>query len=125
MNAPFANLQLLRYAITPLWGYTLAIISEVIGTTALRASDGFSKPWGVGLVVVGYAAAFYLVSLTLKQIPLGVTYAVWSGIGLVATAIVSNLIWHEEFNLGKLVGLALILVGIVILNLFSQSAVSV
>ena len=103
----------------------LAIISEVIGTTALRASDGFSKPWWVGLVVVGYAAAFYLVSLTLKQIPLGVTYAVWSGIGLVATAIVSNLIWHEEFNLGKLVGLALILVGIVILNLFSQSAVSV
>lgn len=99
----------------------LAIISEIIGTTALRASDGFTKPWYIALVVAGYAGAFYLVSLTLKDLPLGLTYAVWSGVGLVLAAIISWFIWHEEFNPGKLVGLVLILVGVVVLNLFSTN----
>jgi small multidrug resistance pump len=99
---------------------SLAILSEVIGTTALRASEGFTKPLPSIIVVLGYGAAFYLVSLTLKQIPLGTTYAIWSGVGTALTAIIGVVLWRERLEFWSICGIGLIIAGVVLLNLFSK-----
>ena len=99
----------------------LAIVAEVIGTSALRASEGFTR-WAPGaLVVLGYAAAFYLMSQALKTIPLGVTYAIWSGVGTALTALVGWLYFRDAFNWLALGGIALIIAGVAVLN-FSGGA---
>lgn len=95
----------------------LAIVSEVIATSSLKASQGFTR-WGPSLlVVVGYAAAFYLLSLSLKSIPLGIAYAIWSGLGTVGVVLIGYFVWREQLNGYHVVGIALILIGTVILNL--------
>ena len=95
----------------------LAIVSEVIGTSALRASDGFSR-WLPGLVVVlGYGTAFYLMSMALKHLPLGYTYAVWSGVGTALTAGIGWLYFRDAFNWVALGGIGLIVAGVVVLQL--------
>jgi small multidrug resistance pump len=95
----------------------LAIVSEVIATTSLKASQGFSRFWPSAVVVVGYGAAFYLLSLSLKQIPLGVAYAIWSGLGTVGTVLIGFFVWRETLDFYRGIGIALILIGTVILNL--------
>ncbi|MDQ3791693.1 MAG: multidrug efflux SMR transporter [Actinomycetota bacterium] len=97
----------------------LAIMSEVVGTVALKASEGFSRLGPIVLVAVGYGLSFYLLALALKQIPLGVAYAIWSGLGTAGAVVAGILLWRESLSLAGVVGIALIIVGVLLLNLFS------
>jgi small multidrug resistance pump len=96
----------------------LAIASEVVGTAALKASEGFARLGPTMLVVVGYGLTFYLLGLALKQIPLGVAYAIWSGLGTAGAVLAGVLLWRESLNLAGVVGIALIVGGVLVLNLF-------
>ena len=96
----------------------LAILSEVVGTVALKASDGFARLGPTALVVVGYGLTFYFLGLALKQIPLGVAYAIWSGLGTAGAVLAGVLLWRESLNLAGVIGIALIVAGVLILNLF-------
>ena len=99
-----------------------AIITEVIGTAALRFTDGFAKWLPLAVVVVGYAASFYLLALVLKQnVPIGIIYAIWSGIGTVGITLVGVILWRERLSLGAVIGVALVIGGVVLINLNRQS----
>lgn len=100
----------------------IAIVAEVVGTSALKASEGFTR-WLPSLVVVlGYAVAFYCLSLVLKQIPVGVAYAVWSGLGIVLITLVAFVLYGQKIDLAGLIGMGLIVAGVVVLNVFSKAA---
>ena len=104
------------------WTYlAIAIVAEVIATSALKASDGFSRPGPAAVVVIGYGVAFYLLSLTLQSIPVGVTYAIWSGVGIVLITLVAWLLYGQSLDAAAIVGLGLIVAGVAVLNLFSKS----
>ena len=106
------------------WLYlSIAIVAEVIATSALKASDGFTKPWPLLLVIVGYATAFVFLSLTLRQIPIGVTYAIWSGVGIVLISLVGWVLFGQKLDLPAVVGMALIVGGILVMNVFSKTTV--
>ncbi|MEC1524630.1 quaternary ammonium compound efflux SMR transporter QacH [Neobacillus niacini] len=96
----------------------LAIIGELIGSSLLKASEGFSKLFPTIGVIIAFVSCFFFLSLSLRTIPLNTAYAIWSGIGMVATTIISVLIWKEKINTASILGIILILVGVVILNLF-------
>ena len=100
---------------------TIAIIGEVIATTALKLSDGFTKVIPSILVAVGYGVAFYFLSLSLKTISIGVAYATWSGAGIVLTIAVGVFLWRESLDIARIIGSTLIISGILILNLFSKN----
>ena len=100
----------------------IAIVAEVLGTSALRASDGFSRLWPSVLVIVGYAVAFYFLSLTLKTIPMGVSYAIWSGVGIVLISLVGWLVFDQTLDAPALAGMGLIVTGVLVINIFSTSA---
>lgn len=102
---------------------SIAILSEVVGTSALKASEGFSRLWPSAVVVLGYALAFYLLSLTLKTIPVGVAYAVWSGAGIVLIALIGWLVYGQALDLPAIVGMSLIVAGVAVLQLFSKNVV--
>ncbi len=95
----------------------LAILSETVGSPSLRASEGFSKPLPSVLVAVGFGCAFYLLSLVLKSLPLGMTYVIWAGVGTALTALVGWLYFKDPFQLGALVGIGIIIAGVAVLNL--------
>lgn len=97
----------------------LAILAEVVATTSLKASDGFTKFLPVALVIVGYAASFYLLALTLRSLPLGFVYAIWSGFGTAGVVLAGCLIWQESLGLTELIGIGLIVGGVVVLNFHS------
>ena len=99
----------------------LAIISEVIATTALKASESFTKPLPSLIVAIGYGAAFYLLSLTLKSIPIGIAYALWSGLGIGLITLIGWQFYGQKLDTPGLIGLGLIMAGIFILNFFSKS----
>ena len=99
-----------------------AIFSEVIGTSALKYSEGFSKPIPSIIVAIGYGASFYLLSIALKSMPIGVAYAIWSGVGLILTVIAGMILWKETLDLAKVTGIVLILAGIILINVFSKTA---
>ena len=99
----------------------LAIFSEVIATSALKSTDGFTKFWPSALVVLGYTSAFYFVSLTLDTIPVGIVYAIWSGVGIALVAIISVTILGQKLDAGAVVGIVLILAGVVVLRLYSNT----
>lgn len=96
----------------------IAILSEVIGSTGLKASQGFTKPIPSAIVVLGYASAFYFLSLALKTIPLNTAYAVWSGLGTALIALLGVLFLRESINPPMVAGIVLIIAGVVLLNLF-------
>lgn len=96
----------------------ISILSELIGTSMLKASQGFTKLYPTLFTIVAFVTSFYFLSLALKALPLNVTYAIWSGVGAVATAFISVLIWKEKINTGSIVGITLIVIGVVVLNLF-------
>ena len=98
----------------------LAILSEVIGTTALKLSNGFTKILPSVIVVVGYGASFYLLSISLKVLPIGLAYAIWSGVGIVLTVIAGMIVWRESLDWARVTGIILILLGILVINLFSK-----
>ncbi len=99
-----------------------AIICEVIATSALKATEGFSRLWPSVVVVVGYGLAFYCLSLTLRTIPVGIAYAVWSGIGIVLIALAGWIVYRQPLDMPAIIGMALILAGVTIINLFSRTA---
>lgn len=100
---------------------SIAILSEVVATSALKASDGFTRLLPSLIVCVGYGFAFYLLSLTLKTIPVGIVYAIWSGAGIALIAIVAWLFFGQTLDLAAIIGLLLIVAGVVVLNVFSKS----
>jgi len=100
----------------------VAIAAEVIATSALRASEGFTRLWPSVLVVVGYAVAFYFLSLTLKTMPVGLAYAIWSGVGIVLVSAIAFFIYKQTLDLPALIGIGLIMAGVLVINLFSQSS---
>ena len=100
----------------------IAIVAEVIGTTALKASDGFTRLWPSAIVVMGYGVSFYCLSLVLRSIPVGITYAVWSGLGIVLISLVAFAVYGQRIDLAGLIGMGLIIAGVLVLNLFSRSA---
>ncbi|TAU54313.1 QacE family quaternary ammonium compound efflux SMR transporter [Rhizobium leguminosarum] len=98
-----------------------AIVLEVIGTTALQLSQQFTRIGPTVLVVACYAAAFYCLSLTLKSIPVGIAYAIWSALGIVLISSVGLVFFKQRLDLPAIVGLGLIITGVVVINLFSKS----
>ena len=101
----------------------LAIFSEVIGTSFLKSTEGFTKFWPSVIVMAGYCAAFYFLSLTLDSIPLGVVYAIWSGVGIAAIAIISVLFLDQKLDSATYIGIGLIIAGVVVLRLYSDATV--
>ncbi|MDG9925599.1 MULTISPECIES: multidrug efflux SMR transporter [unclassified Pseudomonas] len=99
----------------------IAIVAEVIATTALKAVEGFSKPLPLILVVIGYGIAFWMLSLVMKSIPVGVTYAIWSGLGIVLISIAGLVIYGQKLDLAALAGIGLIIAGVLVIQLFSGS----
>ena len=99
----------------------LAITAEVIGTTALQASQGFTKPLPSAIVVIGYGLAFYLLSLVLKFIPMGVAYAIWAGLGIVLITAAGALVYKQIPDLPAMLGMGLIVAGVAVINLFSKT----
>ena len=93
-----------------------AIGSEIIATTSLKLSDGFTKPIFVVLVVLGYGFSFYALSITLRSIPLGVVYAVWSGVGTAAIVLIGVFVFREMLDAIKVAGIGFIIIGVVMLN---------
>ena len=100
----------------------IAIVAEVVGTSALKASAGFTRPWPSVVVVVGYAISFYCLSLVLRTIPVGVAYAIWSGLGIVLISGVAWVVYDQAIDLTTALGMGLIVAGVVVLNVFSGSA---
>jgi small multidrug resistance pump len=98
-----------------LW-LALAIGSEIIATVSLKLSDGFTKPMPSVVVVLGYAVSFYALSISLRTIPLGVVYAIWSGVGTAAIVVIGLFLFRETLDLVKVVGIGLIITGVVMLN---------
>lgn len=105
------------------WVYLItAIVTEVIATSALKASEGFSKPLPSVIVMIGYLVSFYFLSLTLKTIPVGIAYAIWSGVGIVLISAVAWLLYGQKLDLPALIGMGLIMAGVMVINLFSKTA---
>jgi len=100
----------------------LAIVAEVVATTALKASEGFSRLWPSAIVVMGYAVAFYCLSMVLKTIPVGITYAVWSGLGIVLITLAAWWLYGQTIDAAGLLGMGLIVAGVLVLNVFSASS---
>ena len=100
----------------------IAIVGEVIATSFLRASAGFTQLVPTLVVVVGYGVTFYFFSLALQTIPVGIGYAIWSGVGIVLISIIAYFVYGQVLDLPALIGIGLILDGVLVINLFSQSA---
>ncbi|MDJ0910977.1 MAG: multidrug efflux SMR transporter [Woeseiaceae bacterium] len=99
----------------------IAIIAEVIGTSALKISDGFTKLVPSLVVVVGYGFAFYFLSIVLRSIPVGIAYAIWAGVGIALIAIVGVLFFKQTLDAPAIAGITLIVAGVLVINLFSES----
>jgi len=105
------------------WLYlAIAITAEIIATTALKASESFSRLMPSAITVVGYAIAFYCLALALRTIPVGIAYAIWSAAGIVAISIIGYLVFRQNLDIPALIGIAMIVAGVVILNVFSRSS---
>ncbi|MHC5353931.1 DMT family transporter [Myroides sp. LJL115] len=98
----------------------VAIIFEVIATSSLKASEEFTKLWPSIITIVGYGLAFYFLSLTLRSIPMGIAYAMWSGIGIVLVSIVGVFVYNQKLDMPAVIGMALIVLGVVVINVFSK-----
>ena len=104
------------------WIYLgIAIIGEVTATSALKSADGFTQLWPSLLVVAGYVVAFYFLSLTLEVIPIGLSYAIWSAVGIVVVSVIAWIIHGQNLDLAAMIGIALIIAGVVVINVYSKS----
>jgi small multidrug resistance pump len=101
----------------------IAIISEVIATSTLKASQNFSRLMPSLIVLVGYGVAFFFLSLTLRTIPVGIAYAIWSGAGIILVSLVSYFLYRQRLDAWALIGIVFIVAGIVIINAFSKSII--
>jgi small multidrug resistance pump len=99
----------------------IAITAETIATSAMKSSEGFTKILPSIVVVIGYGISFYFLSITLKSIPVGIAYAVWSGVGIVLISIVGWFLYGQKLDAPAFIGMALIISGVVIMNVFSRA----
>lgn len=99
----------------------VAIIGEVIATNSLKATEGFTKLWPSVLAVTGYCVAFYFLTLSLKVIPIGIAYAIWAGLGIVLVAVASAVFFKQIPDMPAILGMALIVSGVVVIQLFSRT----
>lgn len=99
----------------------LAIIFETIATSYLKQSEQFTKFLPSILTILGYAAAFYCLSIVLKSIPVGIAYAIWSGVGIILIALIGFFVFKQHLDLPAIIGLGLIIAGVVVINVFSHS----
>ncbi len=100
----------------------LAVVSETIGTAALQASQQFTRPLPSVIVVVAYAAAFYLLAIVLKYFPVGIAYAMWSGLGIVSISVIGLVAFGQKLDLAAVLGITMILGGILVIHLFSSTS---
>lgn len=104
------------------WLYlVIAICSEVLATSALKLSLGFTRPWPSVAVVVGYSISFYFLSLLLRTVPVGIVYAIWSGAGICLVSLVGWLAFKQHLDVPSLIGIGLIIAGVIVLNVFSKT----
>lgn len=101
---------------------TMAIVAEVIATTMLKASEGFTRLWPSLVVVVGYGVAFWGLSMVVKTIPLGIVYAIWSGMGIVLVSIAAVFVYQQKLDWPAVLGMGLIIAGVLVINLLSKTA---
>ncbi|WP_322495536.1 multidrug efflux SMR transporter [Chloroflexus sp.] len=101
----------------------IAIVTEVMATSALKASEGFTRLLPSIIVVAGYGISFYMMSLALEAIPVGIAYAIWSGIGIVLITVIAWVLYGQQLDLWAVIGIGFILVGVLILNLLSKMEV--
>ncbi|WDE95722.1 SMR family transporter [Lentisphaera profundi] len=99
----------------------IAIIAEVIATSALKSSEGFSKLIPSTIVIFGYGIAFYCLSLVLRTIPIGIAYAIWSGVGIVLVSLVAYFMHNQKLDIPATIGILLIITGVIVINVFSKS----
>ncbi|WP_192974062.1 multidrug efflux SMR transporter SsmE [Serratia marcescens] len=102
---------------------TMAIVAEVIATTMLKASEGFTRLWPSLLVVLGYGVAFWGLSMVVKNMPLGIVYAIWSGMGIVLVSIAAVFVYQQKLDWPAIVGMGLIIAGVLVINLLSKASV--
>jgi small multidrug resistance pump len=102
------------------WYLVIAIVAEVVETTGLKLSDGMTKPGWLALVAFGYGGAFYALSLAMRHLPIGLSYAVWSGAGTVLTLVIGRVVFGERIATPQLVGAALVVGGIATIQLFGR-----
>lgn len=105
----------------PLAILAIAIVAEVTATTAMKAAEGFSRLWPSVIVVIGYSISFYCLSLTLKSLPVGIVYAIWSGVGIVLVTILGWVIYGQKMDLPAMAGMGLIIGGVMVINLLSKT----
>jgi small multidrug resistance pump len=98
---------------------SIAIVAEVVATTALKSTEGFTRLWPSLLVVVGYGAAFYFMTVSLRVLPLGIMYAIWAGAGIVLVALLGWVMYRQALDIPAIIGIALIISGVVVINVFS------
>ncbi|MGO4741962.1 SMR family transporter [Serratia quinivorans] len=101
---------------------TMAIVAEVIATTMLKASEGFTRLWPSLVVVAGYAVAFWGLSMVVKTMPLGIVYAIWSGMGIVLVSIAAVFVYQQKLDWPAVLGMGLIIAGVLVINLLSKTA---
>lgn len=104
------------------WYLIIAIVSEVVATSALKSTEEFTRFWPSVLVVVGYCASIYFLALVLRTMPVGVAYAIWAGVGVAAIVVVGAIALKEVPDLPAVIGMTLIVVGVVIINLYSSTS---
>ena len=104
------------------WIYLgIAIVAEILATSALKSAEGFTRLVPSLVTVAGYAVAFYFLALTLRDIPVGIAYAIWSGVGIVLISLVGVLFFKQHLDGPAILGIALIIAGVVVMNVFSKS----
>ena len=101
----------------------IAIIAEVIGTTALKASNEFTRLWPSLIVMAGYGTAFYFMALSMRVLPVGIMYAIWSGMGIVLVSIIGWVVYRQALDVPAMIGMGLIIAGAIVINVFSKSVV--
>lgn len=99
----------------------IAIVFEVIATSALKSSEQFTRLWPSVIAIIGYAMAFYFLSLTLKTMPIGIAYAIWSGLGIVLISGIGYLVYNQSLDFPAVIGIVFIIIGVLIINLYSSS----
>ncbi|MGC8770829.1 MAG: DMT family transporter [Brevinematia bacterium] len=100
---------------------SIAILAEVVATSALKSAEGFTKLLPSIIVIIGYGIAFFFLSLTLKNIPVGIAYAIWSGAGITLISIIGYFIFEQSLDFPAIIGILFIITGVIIINIFSKS----
>jgi len=100
---------------------SIAIVAEIVATTALKASEEFTRLYPSLIVVIGYGVAFYTLSLVLKTMPIGIAYAIWSGLGICLVTIVGIYLYKQIPDIPAIIGLSLIIIGVIVINIFSKT----